>query len=126
MREKIRENIKSAYQEFLSEFSKVADKASIEERLEHPIEDLFSSQKRCDWAKRNLKSDFGQAVRLYFSEFNPMDPSSRVELEKLLEANSKVFERHVDRSSMNYLKLILALSESLDEKPKGFLSEYAS
>jgi len=126
VKSKILENLKLAYQEFLDGFSDVTNKEAIEERLAHPIGELFSSQKRCDWAKRNLKSDFGQALRLYFGEFDPMDVKSRTALEKTLDQSRKVFDRHVDKSSMNYLRLIIALAGSLEEQPRGLLSEYAS
>jgi hypothetical protein len=126
MKSKIKENLKAAYQEFLDGFSSTANKEAIEERLGHPIGTLFENQKRCDWAKRNLKSEFGQALKVYFAEFDPMDVASRAKLERALESGGKVFNRHLDKSSLNYLKLILALSGSLEERPKGLLSEYAS
>ncbi len=132
MRQKIKESIKSAYKEFIDGFAKSANKKDIEDKLGHPVSEIFDSQKKFEGAVRFLKSpnskDSGmnKALRIYFLAYDPLVKEDRQALDLLLE--KVMVRRKLGNQAVNCLKLILALAEGIEQdKPvKGLLAEYAS
>lgn len=119
---------------FVSEFGDVtkedrkAIEAKIQERAERyklknwSIDTLFSCQKNADIGRRILGRDFSKAIALYFNRFVTRDGVDHESLERTLLKCDKVFQMHLEKSAIRYLKLLVKLMALIDQTPKGLLA----
>jgi hypothetical protein len=132
--EQIKANLVTSFMLFVSEFGDVtkedrkAIEAKIQERAERyklknwSIDTLFSCQKNADIGRRILGRDFSKAIALYFNRFVTRDGVDHESLERTLLKCDKVFQMHLEKSAIRYLKLLVKLMALIDQTPKGLLA----
>lgn len=126
MNEQIKTQITTSYMMFVFEF---ADPSSIdEEKLTDDIRcnlnEIFSSQKNADRAKRILgKDNFSKLLSVYFNKFQSGGDLNFIGLEDAIAKNKKVMMRHLGRDKVTFLNLIVTLMKALELEPnkKGLL-----
>lgn len=98
------------------------NRVKLEERLKFPIAELFDRQKNADRAKRSLKSDFDKVVALFFHDFLTKTGFAADDLGRKLDASGPVFERHLGKDQVRYLRHLISAAKIIQEKrPKGLL-----
>lgn len=117
MIDKIKSNITSSFLEFVFSYAdpSAISRDAIAKALEFPIEDLFSTQKKADSAKRLGRETFSKAVSLYFSGFQNQDGVDYKRLGVELIKHKKVLMRHLGKDRLAYLNLIVSVLSATPE-----------
>lgn len=97
------------------------NKTKLEEQIKHPLVELFDKQKNADRARKVLKADFQKLVALYFNTYQTPQGFAFDRLSKKLDASGPVFERHLGKDKVKYLRLLISTARIIQEKPKGLL-----
>jgi len=124
MNDKIKSNITTCYMLFVFDFGDPSsvDRSQIESEIKGPVSEVFSSQKKTDFAKKTLgKAGFDKMLSLYFSSFQTQDGLKYKSLEDELVKNKKVFMRHLGKDKVNYLNLIVNVLKAGASESKGLL-----
>ena len=124
MKDKIKSNITTSYMLFVFDFGDPSsvDKPQIEEAIKGPVSEVFSSQKKTDFAKKTLgKSGFDKMLSVYFSSFQTQDGIKYDSLENELVKNKKVFVRHLGKDKWNFLNLIVSVMKAGASEARGLL-----
>ncbi len=124
MNDKIKSNITTSYMLFVFDFGDPSsvDKSKIENEMQCPISEVFSSQKKTDFAKKTLgKSGFDKMLSIYFSSFQTQDGLKYSSLEDELVKNKKVFIRHLGKDKLCFLNLIINVLKANAGEQKGLL-----
>ncbi len=124
MNDKIKSNITTSYMLFVFDFGDPSsvDKPQIEEAIKGPVSEVFSSQKKTDFAKKTLgKSGFDKMLSVYFSSFQTQDGIKYDSLENELVKNKKVFVRHLGKDKWNFLNLIVSVMKAGASEARGLL-----
>lgn len=125
MIDQIKSNLTNQYLMFIFEF---ADPSSVNKEelalfIGCPIIEIFKSQKMADKSKKLLgKTGFGKALVCYFNQFQSQDGIDFKKLEKEITQNRKVFLRHLGKDKVNFLTLLIKISDTLEPKRKGLLA----
>lgn len=126
MIEQIKSSLTNAFMMFILEFAdpSAVDRQSIEAEMKCSIEEVFSTQKACDRAKRLLKGNFNKMLALYFNQFNSRYGLNWSQLEAELAKNKKHLLRHLGKDKVQYVQLIAALMKQADggKVKKGLLA----
>lgn len=125
MIDKIKSNLTNSYLMFIFDFADPSSVSSQElcEFLECPIIEIFKSQRAADKSKKKLgKAGFSKALVCYFNQFQTLDGVDFKSLEGELTQNRKVFLRHLGKDKVNYLNLLIKISESIEPQKRGLLS----
>ena len=120
MIERIKSSITNSYLNFLFDYADPSsvNKEAIVKALGFPIDDLFSSQKRSDHAKRLGKETFNKAVSIYFARFQNSDGVDFKRLKKEITRDKKTMLRHLGKDKLNFLALIISILETEPEVKK--------
>lgn len=97
------------------------NRVRLEEKLKIPLAELFDKQKHADKAKRSLKGEFDTAVALYFHDYLTTTGFAADRLSLKLDASGPVFERHLGKDQVRYLRHLISTAKIIQEKPKGLL-----
>lgn len=125
MSDKLKASLTNSYLMFIFDFAdpSTVDKDEVLKCIECPVIDIFKSQKQADKAKKMLgKQGFGKALVLYFGQFQSHDGVDFKRLESELSTNRKVFQRHLGKDKVNYLGLMISVSNAVEPKKRGLLS----
>lgn len=134
MNEQIKANLVTSFMLFVSEFgdvskeerkaleAKVLEKAERYKLKNWSIDTLFSCQKNADIGRRILGRDFQKAIALYFNRFVTRDGVDHESLERTLVKCEKIFQLHLEKSAIRYLRLLVKLMSLVEQKPKGLLA----
>lgn len=118
MIDQIRSHVTTAYTMLIFDFADLegVNKAKILETIRCPLVELFDKQKNADRAKRLLKADFNKAVALFFHDYQSSTGFDYDRLAKKLDQNQKVFERHLGKPNIRYLRLLITFAGLAQEK----------
>lgn len=117
----INKTLNDSYIEFMQSLAPAVDETLVLDKINGPIMNLFSKQRTGDLAHKALGKEFNQALRLYFSKFVV---NGKVEFKRLrtsFEPHERNFLLHLGRERLAYLKLLLKLSECMEDKRPGLL-----
>ena len=104
-------------------------KPELEKKSGLESKQLFShKQVELDRARRKLgKEHFSALVALYLAQMNTKDGFDFERLEKDIQANKPVMDRHLGKIWMHHLKVVIRLHNELNPKPikptKGLLAK---
>lgn len=124
MSEKIKSTLTSSYLMFVFDFAdpSAVQKDELKESVGFDPCQLFKSQKQADKAKKVLgKSGFPKILVCYFNQFQSQDGVDFRALDSDLSKYRKVFLRHLGKDKVNYLNLLILISQSCEQKKKGLL-----
>lgn len=125
MIDQIKSNLTNCYLMFVFDF---ADPSSVNSKelcdfMGCPVMEIFKSQRQADKSKKLLgKAGFGKALVCYFNEFQSHDGVNFKALERELNANRKVFLRHLGKDKVNFLNLLIKINEAIEPQKRGLLS----
>lgn len=111
----------ASFREFLSDLAPEVDEAMVLEKVGSPIMNLFTKQRTGDLAHKALGREFNQALRLYFSQFLVGEKVDFKRLRTSFEPHERNFLLHLGRERLAYLKLLLKMSECVEDKRPGLL-----
>lgn len=117
MNDKIRTQLTTAYMMFIFDLAdpSMVDKERVISSLPVPLEELFDAQKSADKAKKLWGRDgFRKVLSLYFNQFQTNRGLDIEALESTLLRNKKVFLRHLGKTNVTFLSLIVSVLKAMD------------
>lgn len=124
MIDKVKSSLTNSYLMFIFDFADPmsVNKNELSESIGFDPLELFNSQKQADRAKKVLgKMGFSKALVCYFGRFQSQEGIDFKALEKELNKHRKVFIRHLGKDKINYLNLLIQISNSCEQRRKGLL-----
>lgn len=94
------------------------NKREILEKIKCPLVELFDRQKNADRAKKVLKAEFSKAVALFLHGYLTSTGFDFSGLSKKIEEHHGIFERHLGKDQVRYLRLLINVARLSEEKPK--------
>lgn len=120
MIEEVRTITTTGFTMFVFDFADLegVNRDKLETRIKCKVEDVFDQQRNADRAKRVLKEDFRKLLALYFHAYQTSDGFDHGRLGLKLDEKYKVFERHLGKDKLRFVRLLIQLAQATKGKPR--------